>query len=357
MDRLTRYLLIAACIVIIIAGLHQIAFLINPIFFAMLVAFALVPFTHWLTRIGIPAILSVILTILLFFVAGGLVSLLVANSVTKLISDLPLYHEKLNTHYEGIKVLAQQYGLNISDMLSKSFMNPGKILEFSTSFFGKFLSLISNSFFAFIFVILFLIEFIILRKETAEKMAAKNMFLSRFLEFNKGVTKYVIITAITGVTNAVANMILLYFVGVDYLILWGVLTFLLSYIPTIGFILSMIPPAALALLVLGWKQALIVIAGYIIINAINENVVRPLFMKSGLKISFLVVTISFIFWLWCFGIMGGILAIPLTIAVKMIFVALAEDGKPVEIFTEPEVRKRGRKKGVGSKQSRKTTNL
>jgi predicted PurR-regulated permease PerM len=124
--------------------------------------------------------------------------------------------------------------------------------------------------------------------------------------------------------------------GVDFALLWGVIAFLFSYIPTIGFWFALIPPTLMALLQFGWQEALIVLIGYVIINTLVDNVISPKIMGSDLNISTLVVFLSLIVWGWILGGVGAILAVPLTLMVMFILasfngsrwlaVLMSEDG-------------------------------
>ncbi len=116
--------------------------------------------------------------------------------------------------------------------------------------------------------------------------------------------------------QAIANVLLLTILGVDFPITWGVLFFFLNFIPTLGFLLALIPPVIVAFIESGWKIALVVIIGYWVFNFVGDNIIKPRFMKRGLNISFLMIILSLIFWGWVLGSAGVVLAVPLTLAIK-----------------------------------------
>jgi len=128
------------------------------------------------------------------------------------------------------------------------------------------------------------------------------------------IRKYISISAFTGLLTAIGNLILLLIMGVDFPVLWAFLSFLFSFIPSIGFILSVLPPAILAFLDLGLSESIIVLVGFILINAIIENVLKPRVMGEELNLSLSIILISLIVWAWILGAIGAILAIPLTIS-------------------------------------------
>jgi predicted PurR-regulated permease PerM len=106
--------------------------------------------------------------------------------------------------------------------------------------------------------------------------------------------------------------------GVDFAFLWGGLSFILSFIPNIGFLLSLVPPVTLALIQFGPGKALIVLAGYILINGTCDNVIGPRYMGEGVNLSPLVTFIVVMYWSWVLGAAGAFLALPLTILVKLL---------------------------------------
>jgi predicted PurR-regulated permease PerM len=114
----------------------------------------------------------------------------------------------------------------------------------------------------------------------------------------------------------VGNTALLLALGVDFALLWGVLSFFFNFVPSLGFIFSLLPPALLALLAFGWEKAVIVVVGFFIINAISENVIKTRFMAKGLDVSLLLVIVSLLVWTWALGPMGAILGVPLTLVLN-----------------------------------------
>jgi predicted PurR-regulated permease PerM len=106
-------------------------------------------------------------------------------------------------------------------------------------------------------------------------------------------------------------------IGVDFPILWGLLAFLLNYIPSIGSIIAAIPAVLLALIQLGIGEALFAGLGYLVVNFVMGNIIEPRFMGSSLGISTLVVFLSLVFWGWVFGPIGMLLSVPLTMSIKI----------------------------------------
>ncbi len=132
---------------------------------------------------------------------------------------------------------------------------------------------------------------------------------------------YVVLNTVFGLAAAIMNTLLLWALGVDFALLWGVLSFLLSFLPNIGFVLALAPPALLALLQFGVARAVMVAIGFIVINTIVDNVIKPRFVGESLDLTPAVIVLSLVFWGWLLGPVGALLAVPLSIATKFLLEA------------------------------------
>jgi predicted PurR-regulated permease PerM len=149
----------------------------------------------------------------------------------------------------------------------------------------------------------------------------------RAAKFGKDTRRYVVITTYVGAVTGFGNTVLLLILGVDFAILWGVVAFLLSYVPVVGFWLALIPPFILALLEFGLPTALLVLLGFALINGSAENIVKPRLMGRGLDLAPSVVFLSLIFWTVLLGPLGAILAVPMTMAVKQLLLQADEQNR------------------------------
>jgi predicted PurR-regulated permease PerM len=139
-------------------------------------------------------------------------------------------------------------------------------------------------------------------------------------------------------------------VGLDFPLLWGLLAFVLNYIPTFGSFIAAIPPIALALVQYGIGKAVIVLIGYLLVNVVMGNIVEPRVMGHSMGLSPLVVFVSLLAWGWVLGGVGMFMAVPLTMALKIIL-----DSDPsshwIAVLMGPEPRRRTR---VRTEETRET---
>jgi len=163
---------------------------------------------------------------------------------------------------------------------------------------------------------------------------------SRFVETMK---RYMVIqTGISLVTGILVGGWLA-ILGVDFPIIWGLMAFLLNFIPNLGSIIAAIPAVLLALIQLGIGRAALAAAGYVLVNFVIGNVLQPRLLGRGLGLSTLVVFLSLIFWGSLLGLVGMVLSIPITMAFKIAFesnestrwiaVVLGPELSPADVLT------------------------
>jgi predicted PurR-regulated permease PerM len=155
----------------------------------------------------------------------------------------------------------------------------------------------------------------LLRDKAVAGFGTDNPVMSKVQEFTSDVRQYMNLLTVVNLLVAVGDTVFLLLIGIDFALLWGILAFLMGYIPSIGWWISLIPPFLLAWAQYGIQKALIVLAAYVLINGGVQNIVQPRMMGKGLRISPLVVFVSVIVWATILGGMGALIAVPLTMLV------------------------------------------
>ncbi len=318
-------LLAGASLVIILAGLREIASVLNIFLVALLLAVTVSPLLTWQLRRGWPKALSLTFTILVVIVILGSVTSVLGVAINNMVSRAPAYQEKVTGLYRAGLDKLEAKGVDIDEVRNLQVFSPDKLVGYTTRFIENVFSTFGNFFFVVLLMVFILIEFADLTLKADRGMFRPNSWQHRSADVTNDLKKYVSINALTGLMAATADFLLLLVIGIDFAILWGFLAFLFSFIPNIGFILSLVPPAVLALIQFGWVHCIIVIVFYLVINTIVDNVIKPRFLGKEFNMSILVVFLSLLFWGWLLGAIGAILGVPLTMIGKRIFEFMNKD--------------------------------
>ena len=138
--------------------------------------------------------------------------------------------------------------------------------------------------------------------------------------FAWGTRQYLLVTTVFGFIVAVLDSIALALLGIPLAVTWGLLSFITNYIPNIGFIIGVMPPALLGLLTGGPTLMVIVIVVYCVLNIVVQSIIQPRFIGDAVGLSVTVTFVVLFFWAWLLGPLGAILAIPLTLLAKALLV-------------------------------------
>jgi predicted PurR-regulated permease PerM len=159
-------------------------------------------------------------------------------------------------------------------------------------------------------------------------------------KFASATRSYFVVATTFGLIVAVIDVVALLIIGIPLALVWGVLAFITNFIPNVGFVLGVMPPALLAYLQGGWQLALWVIVVYSVINVIIQTVIQPKFVGNAVGLSVTLTFVSLIFWSWVIGPLGALLAVPLTLLVK----ALLVDIDPTTQWAAPLISLAGEQK-------------
>ena len=324
--RIRSVLLAMAAFIVVVAGLKAAQALVNPFLLAVFIAVISTPPLFWLETHGLPRGLALFVVILA--VVGALfgLSVVVGASVNEFTSDLPVYTERLKDQFGSVVEILHRLGVDLpqdrAGMLDH--VNPAWILELTGRLFNGFGAVLANA-----FLILLAVVFILLEASSFSgklHAIARNAHLTRANvdAFIRTLRRYLAIKSLMSLGTGFAMWLWLSLLGVDYPVLWGLLAFLLNYVPNIGSIIAAVPAVLLAFVQLGPATALWTAAGYLVANVFFGNVLEPRFMSRGVGLSALVVFLSLIFWGWVLGPVGMFLSVPLTITTRIALAASDE---------------------------------
>jgi AI-2 transport protein TqsA len=302
--------------VIIIGGINQARPVLAMFLFSIFLALIGTPMVLWLERKRIPSVVAVLI------VMAGMIALLlmigtvVGASLNRFSDGLPFYQTRIQEKVSVLKALLAKKGIRVTDKVLLEYVNPVKLMSLTAGMVAGLGSVLSN-----IALILLTVAFIMfeassfpvkLRVVLGDPKAA----FPQFTRFIDDIQRYMVTKTIISLAAGILIWAWLFFLGVDFPILWGFVTFLLHYVPNVGSFIAAVPAVLLALIQLGFGYAVLAAAGYLTVNFILGNVVEPRLMGKRLGLSTLVVFLSIIVWGSLLGPIGVVLCIPFTMTLK-----------------------------------------
>lgn len=312
-----RSLLVLAAFVVVVAGMRTAEPILTPFLLAIFIATLAGPPMFALQRRGIPGAAAMAMVLTGLVIGGLLLMVLLGSSVTDFVDRLPDYQQRLREYLDGISNLLAGMGVQVSRELLVQYMDPGKVMGVFASTLTGLGGALTNGVLIFFTVVFLLMEASGFPVKLKQALTDPDSSYPHFVHFADSLQNYLIIKAWISAVTALMVAVPLALLGLDYPLLWGVLMFLLNYIPNIGPIIAAVPAVLLALVQLGPVQAAMVAAIYLAANTLMGNIIEPRYMGRGVGISPLVVFLSLVFWGWVLGPVGMLLSVPLTMAVKI----------------------------------------
>ncbi len=312
-SRLVMYLVGGAAIFVILFGIRASATIINPILLATVITITVLPVPSRLTKRGMPGWLALVLSILMVVVLLGLVIATVFFSITKLTTELPTY--MASASQQASADLSSTTDAETSTQIEQVTIALGPVVQ---GMLVKVVNLLAQFGLALVIFFFMISAALALPAPSRLGLDPDMPVIGRVATLTEDVRRYM--TVLTGVNFLVGlgDTVFLLFLGVDYALLWGLLAWFMGYIPSIGFMIALIPPVLMAYAQYGLQTALVVLVGYIVINGGVQNFYQPKVMGQRLKISPVVVFVSLFIWGYLLGGIGAILAVPLTLIVLII---------------------------------------
>jgi predicted PurR-regulated permease PerM len=336
--------LVIICVVLVGAALFAMSSVVLPIILAIFFAALSRPLQVRLQRF-MPTGLALVLTIV---VMGGIIlalPFLFSANLQVVIRKLPEYGPRFQALAAEIEVVAREAGLDLkgfdlsSDQTMQSIMGVvTDSLQGIASFTGTFI------------LVLFLLIFIlaeanVIREKLAVALKPTNhaTVMASVASMQERIQQYVTTKTLFSALNSVAAGLFTWALGIDFPLLWTLLTFILYFIPTFGTLIATFPPVLLALVQFeSPTTAIVALIGLVVIFNLLGNVLEPRFLGKTLSLSPLVVFISLMFWGWYFGIVGVILSVPLTVGIGIVCQHI-ESLQPIAVLLSDKPRRPGEK--------------
>jgi predicted PurR-regulated permease PerM len=312
----TSLVLVLAAIAVVLGALHFGSSLVTPVFLATVLALIFWPPLLWLRGRGLPNVLALIALFVALIVASTLIALLIAYSVNGLASRLTLYADHLSAELQSVDAWLQSQGL--ADPSLASMLPPEAILAAFSAGVGFLLAALQQAVVIMFMLLFFLAEGPAVMRRLRASLAADDPNSARLATYGHDVGEYFILRAAVNALTGAGVALVLWLLGVDFPLLWGVLTFFLSFIPYVGMFLASVPSVLLAWAEFDLAHALVVVVALTVVNATAENLVQPALMHKGLHLSPTFVFLSVFFWAGLLGGSGSFLAVPLSLGLLAI---------------------------------------
>ena len=320
-------ILLIASVVVVLGGATLASAIVVPFLLSMFITIILLVPVEALTRRGVPTWLSLFIVVAVMLVFFAAIFVIVGSAGAAFTADLPGYQAELQTLVANVSAWFDARGVEVSASGLKDVLNPERIVSFFQNFIGNIGGALGNIMLIAFTVIFMLTDANLIKRKLAwhqQRHSAVEGQLDSLSDLVVLLSTYTKIKAAVSLLTGILIWLGLSLLGVKYPILWGLLAFLLNFIPTIGSIIAAFPVLLLAMLSLDPVLLMMIVALYLGVNIVVGNFIEPVWMGDEVGLATLVVFLSMVFWGWLFGPVGMLLSVPLTIALK--FLALRNPG-------------------------------
>lgn len=332
---ISRGVLLAAAVVVILTGLKAASGLLAPFLMAIFVTIIVAPWLFWMLKKGVPENLALLIVLAGIGLVGAMVASLLSSSVAEFSAVLPNYSTKLTALYSQFREWTGQWEIIVLPEINLlEVFNPEKLVTMLNHLLNGVSGVLGNALLVFLAVLFLLIEAAHFPTKLRAILENPDSSLPHFKSFVDTVLHYLVLKSVTSAITAFCVLILLWVLGLDFIPLWTVLAFLLNFIPYVGSAIAAIPAVIMALIDQGWVTALWAAAGYVAINIGVGQVLETRLIGNKLNLSSFVVFVSLAFWGWILGPVGMFLSIPLTMLLLIALQSNASTRKYAALLRE-----------------------
>ena len=314
-------LLGTAAAVVTTIGIKSASGLVGPIFLALVLTIAAHPLRRWLNGLHLPSWATSVVCVAAVYVGllGLAFALVIATA--RFATLLPDYQAQFNDLVDSTSKWLSDLGIGhdqVQQVLSSFDLS--QLTGVVTGFVGGLFSVVSDLVFILTLALFMTMDAGAFPRHLQRAALARPPLVSALESFAFGTRRYLIVSTVFGLIVAVIDTGALAVMGIPVPILWGLLSFITNYIPNIGFVIGLVPPAILGLLEGGPGLMLAVIVAYSTINVVIQSIIQPKFVGDAVGLSTSLTFLSLVFWAWVLGPLGALLAIPLSLLTKALLV-------------------------------------
>jgi predicted PurR-regulated permease PerM len=321
MGRGTVLLLGAAAAVVTAAGIRAGAEIVAPVMLGLVLTIAVLPLWRWATAHGWPGWAATLLSLVAACAILLVLILGTALAIVKLVELLPQYADDASRLQRDGTDFLSSHGIGSGPATTAvDQLDPARLTSALTTLLKGVLGAVGNLFFL-VTLLFFLCTAVPLAgPRFATLRATKPELAGSLVRFVSATQRYLVVTALFGAIVAVLDTGALWLLGVPLPLLWGLFSFITNFIPNIGFVVGVIPPALLALLEEGWAKALLVVVVYSGLNVVIQTFIQPHYVGATVGLSAEMTFLSLVFWTFLLGPLGALLAVPMTLLVRALLI-------------------------------------
>lgn len=314
-------LLGTAAAVITVAGLKAVDDIVAPAFFALVLMIVVHPVRRWLDRHGMPGWVGALACVLIVYLVLITLSLAMLVATARFADLLPAYRSKFADLLDSVGDWLRSVGIDQVEAhrILGSFDLSGLTGAVGSVLAGAF-GLASNLVFILTLLLFLGMDAGGFTRRLGRLVADRVPAATALVSFAHGTRRYFLVSSVFGFIVAVIDTVALALMGIPVPLLWGLLAFITNYIPNIGFVIGLVPPAVLGLLEGGPGLMIAVIVVYSVINLVIQSIVQPKYVGDAVGLSTTLTFLSLVFWTWVIGPLGALLAVPLSLLVKALLV-------------------------------------
>jgi len=325
-----------AAAVIVVAGLRSMAGIVAPVSLALVITITVQPMRSWFSR-HLPRWASTLLCVVT--VNAILLGLAVALTVAaaRFATLLVGYEDKFNARISDLTDHLHQAGVS-SDHITTltNGLDLSKLTDVVTSVLSGAAGVLSGLLFIVALIFFMTLDGSTMPHYLAEAASVRPRIVGALAQFARATRRYLLVSTVFGFAVAVLDTVALEVMGVPAPLLWGLVAFLTNYIPNIGFLIGLVPPATLALLDAGVGEMVAVIVVYCVLNLVIQSGIQPRVVGGAVGLSTTLTFVSLVLWSWILGPLGAILAVPMSLLVRAVLV----DSDPDNAWLRPLVANR-----------------
>lgn len=315
-------LVVVAALVIVLAGARSASAILAPAFFAFNMVLTTRPLQHWLLRHKVPRPLVVVIVMVVLYSVLLAVFGMLGGALVRAAEELPRYGSQFIVLFDNTVAWLEARGLSQTELLQhlQTGLDFGRVVSLTQAVLGFISGLGTQLTFIVITLFFLVIDTGDDRKRISLLVSRRPELATALQGFSANVRRYWVVSTVFGLVVAVIDYVGLLIIGVPLAFTWGILAFVTNYIPNIGFVLGLVPPALVALLEGGVQDMVWVIVLYAVANTVLQTFIQPKFTSDALGINTTANFMSLAVWTYVMGPLGALIAVPLTMFLKAVVI-------------------------------------